>query len=241
MLRNITRLAGVALCGLLFAGCTNVAPFGYSEAQEPQASFGMPEAKSVAVLPFLDGRTMEKSESGSFYWGLFPLMPYGYLKKPFPERGEDFVSLGRFHFDPVEDLAAASVLGLKASKLFEQVSLARSTTQAGDAEFLWRGTLTDSTYSGALLTYGITYFAAPVLWAVGAPEGVSRNTLGVRFELISRATGKVVWSYDYLGTDSVVHWIYARVGKDTSLYPELMRRAMNQALADLSRKLPELR
>ena len=241
MLRNITRLAGVALCGLLFAGCTNVAPFGYSEAQEPQASFGMPEAKSVAVLPFLDGRTMEKSESGSFYWGLLPLMPYGYLKKPFPERGEDFVSLGRFHFDPVEDLSAASVLGLKASKLFEQVSLARSAAQAGDAEYLWRGTLTDSTYSGALRAYEITYFLAPALWAVGAPEGVSRNTLGVRFELISRATGKVVWSYDYLGTDSVVHWIYARIGKDTSLYPELMRRAMNQALADLSRKLPELR
>jgi len=240
MLRNLTRLAGAALCGLLFAGCTNIAPFGYSEAQEPMAGFGGPEAKSVAVLPFLDGRTMEKSESGSFYWGLLPLMPYGYLKKPFPERSDDFVSLGRFHFDPAEDLATASALSLKASKLFEQVSIARSAAQAGDAEYLWRGTLTDSTYSGALLTYGITYFLAPVLWTVGAPEGVSRNTLGVHFELVERATGKAVWSYDYLGTDSVVHWIYARVGKDVSLYPELMRRAMNQALADLARKLPTL-
>lgn len=240
MLRNFTRLAGLALGGLLFAGCTSIAPFGYSEAQEPMTSFGGPEAKSVAVLPFRDGRNTEQSESGSFYFGLFPLMPYGFLDKPFPERSDDFVSLGRFHFDPAEDLAAASIMSLKASKLFDQVSAARSAAKAGDVEFLWRGTLTDSTYSGALLTYGITYFAAPVLWAVGAPEGVSRNTLGVRFELVETATGNVVWSYDYLGSDRIVHWIYARVGKDTSLYPELMRRAMNRALADLARKLPEL-
>ncbi|MPN43548.1 hypothetical protein SDC9_191108 [bioreactor metagenome] len=118
------------------------------------------------------------------------------------------------------------------------MSFVRSAAAASDAEYLWRGTLTDSTYSGALLTYGITYFAAPVLWVLGAPEGVSRNTLGVRFELVERASGRAVWSYNYLATDSVVHWIYARVGKDVSLYPELMRQAMNSALAELARNFP---
>ncbi len=241
MLRNIFCLTGLILGGLFLTGCTNIASFAYSEAETPMMGFGGAEAKSIAVLPFLDRRGMEKGESGSFYLGLLPLMPYGFLNKPFPERSDDFVSLGRYHFDPANDLAAASVQSLKASKLFEQVSFARSAAQAGNVEYIWRGTLTDSTYSGTLLTYFVTYFAAPALWLVGAPEGVSRNTLGVRFELVRPAGGKVVWSYDYLGSDFVVHWIYARVGKDTSLYPELMRRAMTRALADRARKLPELK
>lgn len=240
MLRKIAGLMGAFLLGLSLTGCINVAPFSYSEAREPMTSFASdPEAYSVAVLPFLDGRPVGESDSGSFYFGLLPLMPYGYVKKPYPERSDDFVSLGRFHFNPSEELASAAALSLKESKLFERVFLARSAASASDVEYLWRGTLTDSTYSGALLTYGITYFAAPVLWVLGAPEGVSKNTFGVRFELVERASGKTVWHYDYLATDSIVHWIYARAGKDVSLYPELMRRAMNSALSELARNFPK--
>lgn len=77
------------------------------------------------MLPFLDQRSRKSlqqltpaADSGSFYLGLLPLMPYGYVKKPFPERSDDFVSLGRFHFNPSLDLAEASVLSLKASRPF---------------------------------------------------------------------------------------------------------------------------
>ena len=33
---------------------------------------------------------------------------------------------------------------------------------------------------------------------------------------------------------------YARIGKDVSIYPELMKRAMNSALNDLSQNVPGL-
>jgi len=229
----------VAAAVLTLAGCTNVAQFGYSEAETPMVGFGGPEAASVAVLPFLDKRPQNAGDCEARLLGLVPLAPYGYVEKLYPERSEDFISLGRFYFNPEEDLAAAAVLSLKASKLFEHVTLARSAAKT-DAEYLWRGTLTDSTYTGALLTYGVTYFAAPVLWVVGMPEGASHNTLGVRFELLEKKSGRTVWSYEFKGTDCVVLWLYARIGKDTSLYAELMRRAMNQALTDLAAKLPNL-
>ena len=109
-----------------------------------------------------------------------------------------------------------------------------------DAEYLWRGSVNNTFYSGAMLTYCISYFLSPALWAVGAPEGVSRNALGVSFELVERATGRTVWRYDYDGEDYIVHWIYARIGKDVSLYADLMRQALNLALSDLAPRLPEL-
>jgi len=63
----------------------------------------------------------------------------------------------------------------------------------------------------------------------------------VQFELVDRASGKVLWTHEYRGSDYIVHWIYARIGKDVSLYPQLMKQAMNSALYDLSRKLPDLK
>ena len=134
MKKLLLQSALLAAGFLLLAGCTNVATFDYSAAAEPMVSFaGPPEAKSIAVLPFLDQRSRKSlqqlapaADSGSFYLGLLPLMPYGYVKKPFPERSDDFVSLGRFHFNPSLDLAEASVLSLKASRLFGRVELADS-------------------------------------------------------------------------------------------------------------------
>jgi hypothetical protein len=91
-----------------------------------------------------------------------------------------------------------------------------------------------------MFTYGLTYFVSPVLWVVGIPSGSSTNELGVKFELVDRAGGDVVWSYSYLASDYLNHWIYARVGKDVSIYPQLMKEAMNQALYKLSQDMPNL-
>ena len=231
----------------LIAGCTNIATFNSQAAPEPMVSFpAPPKPKSVTVLPFLDQRSrkslqqlMPAADGGSFYLGLIPLMPYGYVKKPYPENSDDFVSLGRFHFDPVRELATASALSLKASNLFSRVEQANSPEEAG-TDYIWQGTVTNTYYSGALLTYCVTYFASPALWALGAPEGVSRNALGVEFALVERETGDVVWQYRFDGEDFLIHWIYARVGKDVSLYPVLMRQAMNGALANLHASMPAL-
>ena len=69
-----------------------------------------------------------------------------------------------------------------------------------------------------LIKYCITYFLSPALWIIGFPSGRSVNELGVSFDLIERATGKVLWTYDYSGRDYLVHWLYARIGQDASMY-----------------------
>ena len=48
----------------------------------------------------------------------------------------------------------------------------------------------------------------------------------------------MVWRYDFDREDSITHWLYARVGADCSMYALLMKLAMNQALRDLSGKVP---
>lgn len=235
-MKQFQRTVCPALLLLLIAGCTNIATFDDSATPRPMVRFpAAPEAKSVTVLPFLDrrgGRNFEQSGSGSLYLGLLPLLPFGYVNTPYPESNDDFVSIGRFHFAPVQDLATASALSLKASNLFSRVEEARSPMEA-ETDYIWQGTVTRTDYSGAMLSYGITYFASPVLWVLGAPEGVSTNRLGVVFALSNRKTGEVVWRYAFEGEESLVHWIYARVGKDVSLFPGLMRRAMNEALVNL--------
>ena len=239
----------------LLTGCTNVARFDYNAAQGTTAAFqdAGTGAKSIAVPPFLDQRGTKyfdpaqaaqaadhpAGDHGSFYLGFIPLMPMGYVEKEEPEKSEDFVSLGWFHFNPQNDLADAAATSLKASNLFANVKRVGNVNQS-DADYVWRGIVTNTYYGGNMYSYCITYFLSPVLWVLGAPSGTSVNELWVKFELIERASGKAVWNYEYRGRDYITHWIYARVGKDTSLYPQLMKQAMNGALLDLSQKLPSL-
>lgn len=238
------HLLFAALAALMLTGCTNVATFDYAASQGTLARFQAAgaAAKTVAVLPVLDQRSVynDPEDSGSFYWGFVPLMPIGYLTKPEPEATDDFVSLGRFHFDAVNDLANAEAMSLKASGLFANVKLANNLQQAGNADYLWKGTVTSTYYRGRFFTYGITYFLAPVLWAIGFPSGSSTNELHIQFDLIERATGKAVWHYEFADSDFVVHWLYARIGEDTIWYPRLMKMAMNNALRDLVQKNPGL-
>lgn len=237
-----TAFFGFAAAALLLAGCTNVASFDYAGSPGTLASFQEAGAgrKTVAVMPFLDQRSAylhpeQMRDSGSFYWGFLPLFPFGWVTKQEPENSEDFVSLGRFHFDVRNDLAAAAQISLKSSNLFAGVVRANNLEQAA-ADYIWRGRVTDTGYRGNMYSYCISYFFSPVLWVLGAPMGTSFNDLGVIFELVDRQSGKVVWSYEYHDGDHLNHWLYARYGQDTNLYPMLMKRAMNGALNDLSQK-----
>ena len=227
---------------LALAGCTNVASFDY--AGSPGTLAGFQEAgsgrKTVAVMPFIDQRAAYMRpdnirDSGSFYWGFLPLFPFGWVTKQEPENSEDFVSLGRFHFDARNDLAAAAQISLKASHLFAGVVRANNTEQA-NTDYIWRGRVFDTGYRGNMYSYCISYFFAPALWAIGLPMGTSFNDLGVDFELVDRQSNKVLWSYEFHEGDYLNHWLYARFGQDTNLYPVLMKRAMNSALNDLARR-----
>ena len=246
--------AAFAAVALLLSACTNIAKFDYQTAPGTLVKLREPGSatKSVAVMPFMDQRGMgyvapgqaapahDVGDHGSFFLGFIPLMPFGYVEKMQPENSEDFVSLGRFHFDVQNDLAAASVASLKSSGLFSKVTKANNAAQAANADYIWRGSVTSTFYRGRMFSYGITYFFSHILWIVGVPEGSSTNELGVNFELVDRASGDVVWSFGYLASDYLNHWIYARVGKDVSIYPRLMKEAMNQALYKLSQDMPDL-
>ncbi len=241
------------ITGLLPSACTNVAVFDYSTAPGTLIRFAEPGQgkKTIAVLPFMDQRGVkyadpaEKAEasahpagdSGSFWIGLIPLLPMGAVQKEEPEKSNEFVSLGYFHFDPSRDLQDAAFTSLKNSGLFEETIRANRPDQAGGADYLWRGTLLRSTYKGSIFTYGVTYFLAPVLWTLGAPYGYSSNGLNLRFDLIDRKTGNTLWTFHSAGSDYLVQWIYARQGQDASLYAKRMKEAMNQALYDLSKKI----
>ncbi len=241
---------------LALAGCTGIETFDYASAPGPAVRFqeSAGAAKSVAVLPFLDQRgakyfdpaKREEAEDhpagdhGSFWLGMFPLIPFGYVEKEEPENSEDFVTIGRWQFDLRNDLTAAAVSSLKSSNLFSSVTAARSAKET-DADYLWRARVTNTRYSGVIITYGITYLLSPVLWVLGAPDGVSGNDFCVTYELIDRAGGQVLWTYNYRGHDYVTHWIYARMGKDVSLYPKLMKQSMSGALYNLNARLPSLK
>ena len=252
-MRNIILSAAFVAVALVLSACTNVAKFDYQAAPGTLAKLREPGSatKSVAVMPFMDQRGIgnidpgqtpahDVGDHGSFFLGFIPLMPFGYVEKTQPENSEDFVSLGRFHFDVQNDLAAASIASLKSSGLFSNVTKANNAAQAANADYIWRGSVTSTFYRGRMFTYGLTYFVSPVLWVVGIPSGSSTNELGVKFELVDRASGDVVWEYSYLNSDYLNHWIYARVGKDVSIYPRLMKEAMNGALYELSKKMPNL-
>ena len=255
-MHRLITFAAVVAAALLLGACTNVAKFDYSAAPGtlPRFSEAGSGTKSVAVMPFMDQRGSKyfdpeqvdlaedrpAGDHGSFFLGLIPLMPFGYVEKTQPENSEDFVSLGRFHFDVQNDLAAASIASLKSSGLFSNVVKANNAAQAANADYIWRGTVTSTFYRGRMFSYGITYCFSHILWIVGVPYGSSTNELGVKFELVDRTSGNVVWDFSYLESDYLNHWIYARVGKDVSIYPQLMKEAMNRALFKLSQDMPDL-
>lgn len=255
-MRKFFLSAACIAAALLLGACTNVAKFDYSAAPGalPRFSEAGSGTKSIAVMPFMDQRgtkfydpelaaqAEDRSigDSGSFFLGFIPLMPFGYVEKNQPELSEDFVSLGRYHLDVQNDLAAAAFASLKSSNLFSDVKRANNMDQAKDADYIWRSSVYSTFYRGRMFSYGISYVFSSLLWVVGFPTGSSTNELAVQFELVERATGNVVWKYSFSKSDYLNHWLYARVGKDTSIYPRLMKDAMNAALYDLSQHMNEL-
>lgn len=256
-MKTQTRILIAAFAASVLTACSSVATFDYDTASSPMAVFqdAPAPAKTVAVVPFLDQRdtkyydaTQAKQaaahpagDHGSFLYGFIPLMPAGFVEKEKPELSSSrFVSLKKFEFDVSRDLADAAYASLKESGLFKNVSKADSV-EAAKADYVWRGKVTNTYYGGNMYSYCLTYLVSPVFWVLGAPSGTSENQLWVKYELIDCKTGDVVWNYDYRGRDYITHWIYARIGKDTSLYPELMRQGMNSALWELSVKLPALK
>lgn len=238
--------------GVLGASCASTAHFDYRRAPGTMQRFRKPiSQQTVCVEPFRDFRqgaptddangVAWSAERGSFALGWLPLVPYAWVSKARPEvAGEhNFASLRSYWCQFDVELAGAAVASINYSHLFGAPCVLAASGVA-ETDWIFRGTLYDTTYEGERLTYGVTYLLAPALWVVGFPSGVSHNRLSVGFELINRRTGKTAWQFHYSGKASTVHWLYWNVGRDASRYPQLMRTALNAALYDLSQHFPEL-
>lgn len=242
--------AASALLLLFCVSCASTANFDYRNAPGRMLTFpDAPKQTTVTVVPFKDERltgglgelTQDNTllkDRGSFALGWLPLIPLAWVSKPCPENSSSrsCATLRSFWCQFDRELAEAAAASLEYSQLFREV--VRSYGKEPPAtDYIFRGTVTNTEYQGERITYGLTYLGAPMLWLIGFPTAVSHNTLSVKFELVETATGEVKWSLDYDGKDYIVHWLLARVGKDTSRYPILMKTAMNAALHDLHNTL----
>ena len=246
---KITAILSATLCAaVMLTGCSNVSRFDYSSAYGAMPTFTpLPGAPTIGVLPAEDHRDYrsypdednDNETGGSYYLGLLPFFPFGWHFMRHPEQSGGFATLSQFDFNPSEDLAVAAAISLKTSGLFAKVERVRDPNNC-NCTYLWKTRLRNTNYCGYLFTYGITYLAAPVLWVFGFPDGLSSARLDIDFELVERSSGRVVWQFrnDVLG-ETMLHWIYARVGADADLYARLMKYAMARSLADLSARYPE--
>lgn len=249
---NKTYLLSLVLPLALLYGCASVATFDYTASNGSLVRFPDREnKKSCQVMTFVDRRGVLAQQEdgkelprpmwnrGSFALGYLPVFPAGFVEKYQPENSDGFVTLDRFEFSPTQDLTNAAQLSLKNSNLFSSVERA-SGLGSIRTDYIFEGEILKTYYSGTMFSYCITYFLAAPFWAIGCPDGSSYNELAINFKLIERASGKVVWTYQYHNGDSITHWLYARVGKDASLFAPLMKQAMNQALDDLNNRYPSL-
>lgn len=245
--KTFSILAAAVTAALITTGCSNTSRFDYSGAYGAMPTFApLPGAPSVGVLPAEDHRDADTYASqnnsnesvGSYYLGLIPLMPFGWRTMRHPEQSGEFATLSQFDFNPTEDLAVASAIGLKTSNLFSRVERVRDPNNCS-CTYLWRTKLRNTYYRGHIITYGLSVFVPP-FWVIGFPDALSTAELDVDFELVERATGRVVWSCRNELGDSLWHWIYARVGADADLYARMMKYAMARSLSDLAARYPEL-
>ena len=231
--------AGIAMTFVAGCNVNNVAVFDYTAAPEAMVQLS-PHEVSVALMPFEDNRfIMQEDNAGSLWWGFLPLAPFGRVITNTPENSENFVSLSHYAFNPAEDLGNAAFVSLKYSNIFSELSRT-FTPHNTSAEYLLYGKINSTNYAGYRLSYFITYFLAPVPWIGFLPFGVSGDYLNMELTLVERQNGMVVWKYYYNGDQYLAQWLYNGLGDDVSMYPSLMKRAMNGAILDLNQKLPRI-
>ncbi|MCP4176920.1 MAG: hypothetical protein GY756_04065 [bacterium] len=230
MKKNITLLM-LGIFSLLMVGC--VGTFDYT------ASPNMVKAKkqtnySVVVKDFKDVRPLYGSSAG--YWiAYLPLMPYGTTVYNRPEKGKMYLGSVHFQFVPTRDLAKASFVSLKESKLFNSVLYATGPNIGKDTTFTFTGDILSTYHNQKALTYCLSVFGS-LFWFVGAPAGITINELEVNFMLINNKTNKIVWSYLAKNKDVSAEWLYVG-GVDCNGFAKAMKKNMNEAILDLENQM----
>ncbi len=234
MKKSISLIALLALLSVL-TGCGTTTKFVYPSnmrnlKQVKESKF---TNKTVAVLPFDDMRG-NKNNSAARYLTLIPLYPYGWVTYDRPEAAQNFLTVEKFDFNASEDLAKAAALSLRRSLMFKDAWF----TFGGDkyrADYVFKGEVFSTKYDALIYSYG-TSFVCFYVWLLGTPAGTSENHLAIKFSLQDK-NNKTLWSYSFDNKEKILQGLYYRSGDDLSMYVNLMEKAMNEAIADMNKKL----
>lgn len=184
----------------------------------------------LAILPFDDQRG---SDYGSWGWvSMVPLFPYGH---EYADRPEDFVSktgMSVIPYNPVFSLPNAIAAELRASELFEQVTLTSDASNP-EPDFLLKGTLRSTRYDMYVTGYGLSVIGL-VSWVLGFPYGIGQNSLDLTLEMVQRENqDRVVWRADIDRTDTLLVSPYYNDEAAQLSYIIFARDAIQEARASL--------
>jgi len=228
----------IFVLSIVLTGCGTTAKFVYpANAQNLIRLYETPKyGYSVAVVPFEEARS-DKNQSA--YWAyLIPLVPYGTNNYERPDAARMFVSINEFTFNVSEDLAKAAVVSLQKSNLFRNVYFSYGG-DADKADFILKGVTKSTQYQGKIYSYCLSVYG-PLLWFIGLPAGTSQNRLSLDLSLAKTGSNSSVWKYSFDREKSIVQGLYYSMGYDVRNYTTLMEAAMNGAVEDLDKQLPDI-
>lgn len=228
------------LISLTMSGCGTTAKFVYPAQMDKLIRLSSTPCypQNVAVIPFDDYRN-SRNLTTPLFLAYLPLFPFGWCDYERPDASRLFVSIENFNFTPSEDLPKAAAVSLRRSNLFNDAYFTFGG-EKNNADLILHGEILSTRYQGTLLTYCLSAYGS-YFWVLGAPAGISENTLTLKLYL--RKKEKIIWEYTFNRTREVWQWLYYRLGHDVLSYSELMQECMNEAIVDLADKLrsnPEL-
>ncbi len=235
MQKHLAVLAA-ALLAVVLAGCGTTGKFVYPAQMSAlvQIDSAPITSKKLAVLPFDDYRSDDNSCMFPMY--LIPLMPFGWGTYDRPDAASAFLSIVSYDINPSEDLAKAAAVSFRHSNLFKDTFFTMGG-EKDNADFVLRGRIKVMKYHGKLFSYGLSLYG-PIFWILGAPAGMSENTLMLELTLANRE-GKIVWDWSMDKEEWMVQWLYARMGHDCRMFTTMYQAGMNDAVNSLARKIRE--
>ena len=219
---------------LFITGCGTTGKFVYPDQMRTLTKISSVPLlnKTVAIMPFDDYRGNENSCLFPLY--LIPLMPLSWANYERPDATSVFLSIAKYEISPQEDLAKATAVSLRTSNIFKDAFF----TMGGEkntADYILTGKINMLKYNGKMFSYGLSIYC-PFLWLIGAPAGLSENRLAVDLQLKDKQ-GRIVWIWSMDKEESIVQWIYVRMGYDCKMFSKMYQEGMNDAMNSLAERI----
>ncbi len=216
----------IIVSALVSAGCATQYSWVYSANNYKPVN--TKSDKSVAVLPFKDGRSNENSTKIFLY--LIPLVPFGPADYDVPEGAQKHINSGLWtNYKPVEDFPKALAEELRSANLFKE---AYFDFKKGGSDYVINGTILSTKYSGKIISYGLSAYG-PILWLIGLPASSISNELSLELVLLDSKTDKILFTKRYTTEPyEKVGWIYSL--PSDFYYPEMLKKAYKEFVTDIA-------